>query len=55
MYFASNKTSTKIASFFKTTKEKECNNEIIYVGASAFVFVYGKINLQHNFSINNHQ
>ena len=36
-------------------KEKECNNEIIYVGASVFVFVYGKINLQHNFSINNHQ
>ena len=54
-YFASNKTSTKIASFFKTTKQKECNNEIIHVGASVFVFVYGNINLQHDFSINNHQ
>ena len=46
---------TKISSFFKPTKEKEIIMRLFTLEVSAFVFVYRKINLQHKFSINNHQ
>ena len=46
---------TKISSFLKSTKKKQNNNEVIYVGEKCLSFRVWKINLQHKFSINNHQ
>ena len=46
---------TKISSFLKPTKEKEIIMRLFTLEVSVFVFVYGKINLRHKFSIHNHQ